>query len=264
MTDFLRWTAWPMTPPSLYGPFHLLFFLFGSVLAVLIAYVLAKRLRIHAASYDTHFNQVLFITGLLLIIGELYKQSMYYFVIHPHTYDWWLFPFQLCSLPMYLCPLLFLIHTPEKHRLFCTFLLDFNMMGAVATFIDPSGIFHKYWTLTLHGILWHLILIFIGFFILFSNKADLSFRGFMDTLPIFACFCLIAEFLNMLLHNYDNINLFYISPWSPSTQLIFRDIDKIFGRPAGIGIYILAMTAGAALIHRLAGLLSRHMQKDCL
>lgn len=251
LTAFLKWTAWPMTAPSLYGPFHLIFFLAGTILALLAAWFL------RVPDSTLKFHQILVLTGLILIVGELYKQLMNFSIVNEQNYDWWIFPFQLCSLPMYLCPLLPLIHNPKRHRILCTFLLDFNMMGAIATFIDPSGIFHSYWTLTLHGIIWHLILIFIGFFILFSHQADLTHQGFFSTLPLFAVFCVIAELLNALLHSHGNINLFYISPWEMSTQLIFGDIDRLLGRPAGIGIYILAMIAGAALIHYLSALFEK-------
>ena len=135
---------------------------------------------------------------------------MNFYVVNDHVYDWWIFPFQLCSLPMYLCPLLIMIHNKKRHRILCTFLLDFNMMGAVATFIDPSGIFHPYWMLTLHGILWHLMLIFVGFVIIFSHEADLTTRGFLRTLPLFAFFCLAAEVLNGILHRFSAANLFYL------------------------------------------------------
>ena len=145
-----------------------------------------------------------------------------------------------------------LIHNEKRHRILCTFLLDFNMMGAVATFIDPSGIFHPYWTLTLHGVLWHLMLIFVGFVIIFSRKADLTTKGFLRTLPLFAFFCLAAEVLNSILHRFSAANLFYISPWEMSTQLLFGDIDRTLGRPVGIILYILAMIAGAWLIHNTA------------
>lgn len=249
LTAFLRWTAWSMAIPSLYGPFHLISFFAGTVLAVLAAWLL------RSPDSPNRFNRILAVTGFILISGEIYKQLMNYLVINSQSYDWWLFPFQLCSLPMYLCPLLPLIHNPKRHRILCTFLLDFNMMGAIATFIDPSGIFHNYWTLTLHGIIWHLILIFIGFFILFSVRADLTQRGFASTLPLFAFFCFIAELLNAALHSLGNINLFYISPWEMSTQLFFSSIDRLLGRPAGICLYILSMIAGALLIHRLAALI---------
>lgn len=250
----LRLTAWPMTPPVLYGPFHLLAAFGGSAAAIWAAWIFSPKdhpntnTRIHQQKFD----QIMLISGIILLIGELYKQLMNFYVVNDHVYDWWIFPFQLCSLPMYLCPLLIMIHNEKRHRILCTFLLDFNMMGAVATFIDPSGIFHPYWMLTLHGILWHLMLIFVGFVIIFSHEADLTTRGFLQTLPLFAFFCLAAEVLNGILHRFSAANLFYISPWEMSTQLLFGDIDRILGRPIGILLYILAMAAGAWLIHNVA------------
>ena len=250
----LRLTAWPMTPPVLYGPFHLLAAFGGSAAAIWAAWLFSPKdhpntnTRIHQQKFD----RIMLISGVILLIGELYKQLMNFYVVNDHVYDWWIFPFQLCSLPMYLCPLLIMIHNAKRHRILCTFLLDFNMMGAVATFIDPSGIFNPYWMLTLHGILWHLMLIFVGFVIIFSHEADLTTRGFLRALPLFAFFCLAAEVLNGILHRFSAANLFYISPWEMSTQLLFGDIDRILGRPIGILLYILAMAAGAWLIHNVA------------
>ena len=251
LQDILQATAWPMTPPGLYGPFHLLMAFGGGAVAILMAR------KFSSEKNHQKFDRIMLISGLILLIGEVYKQLMNYFIVNDHLYDWWIFPFQLCSLPMYLCPLLPFIHNAKRHRILCTFLLDFNMMGAIATFIDPSGIFHPYWTLTLHGIFWHLMLIFIGFVILFSHEADLSKKGFIQTLPLFGCFCLLAEIFNCILHQFSSANLFYISPWEISTQLLFGDIDRLLGRPVGIALYILAMIAGALLIHCLSEKISR-------
>ena len=250
----LRLTSWPMTPPVLYGPFHLIAAFGGSAIAILAAWRFSSINNCNTNNRDNRrsFDQIMLVSGVILLIGELYKQLMNFYIVNNHAYDWWIFPFQLCSLPLYLCPLLILIHNEKRHRILCTFLLDFNMMGAVATFIDPSGIFHPYWTLTLHGVLWHLMLIFVGFVIIFSRKADLTTKGFLRTLPLFAFFCRAAEVLNSILHRFSAANLFYISPWEMSTQLLFGDIDRTLGRPVGILLYILAMIAGAWLIHNTA------------
>lgn len=250
----LRLTSWPMTPPVLYGPFHLIAAFGGSAIAILAAWRFSSINNCNTNNRDNRrsFDQIMLVSGVILLIGELYKQLMNFYIVNNHAYDWWIFPFQLCSLPLYLCPLLILIHNEKRHRILCTFLLDFNMMGTVATFIDPSGIFHPYWTLTLHGVLWHLMLIFVGFVIIFSRKADLTTKGFLRTLPLFAFFCLAAEVLNSILHRFSAANLFYISPWEMSTQLLFGDIDRTLGRPVGILLYILAMIAGAWLIHNTA------------
>jgi hypothetical protein len=203
-------------------------------------------------------NIVFTVTGLILGLGELYKQLFYYYIINDQHYDWWLFPFQLCSLPIYLCLLLPLIRNTRIRRILCTFLLDFNMMGGIATFIDPSGILHGYWTLTLHGLIWHLILIFLGIYIVMSRQADLSWKGFLSTLPLFALTCLIAEIFNTRFHLLGSINMFYISPYEMSTQLLFSDIDNRLGRPVGIALYILAMIGGALLIHSVSRKYTQH------
>ena len=44
--------------------------------------------------------------GLLLLCAELWKQYVLTFRIGGGAYQWWYFPFQLCSLPMYLCLLI--------------------------------------------------------------------------------------------------------------------------------------------------------------
>lgn len=248
MAAFLQWTAWTMTTPPLYGAFHLLFFIVGTAAAVGLA------LLLYSFSDRITFNQVIGCTGLLLAVGEIYKQLFYYYILNEHSYDWWLFPFQLCSLPMYLCLALPFIHQMRLRKIICTFLVDFNMMGAIAAFIDPSGILHGYWTLTLHGLLWHLLLIFVGIYILLMHQADLTPAGFRQTLPLFAVFSAIAEILNIVLHRMGTVNLFYISPYVPSTQLIFKDIDRLLGRPAGIILYLIAILAGAGLIHAICSL----------
>lgn len=67
-------------------------------------------------------------------------------------YDWWFFPFQLCSLPMYLCLLLpFLKHKSMKTAV-CTFLQDFNLLGGLAALIVSEGFRGIHWTLTLHRV----------------------------------------------------------------------------------------------------------------
>ncbi len=251
-------TAWRMTAPTAYGQFHVISVIFGTAVAILAAWLLRSP---HSTR---KFNRIMFVTGALLILGELYKQMMYYVVIYDYSYDWQLLPIQLCSLPMYLCPLLPFVRSEKAHRVICTFVLDFNVMGAIAVFIDPSDIFKSYVTLTIHGVVWHLAIIFAGLMILFSGQADLTARGFLSTLPVFAGFCAAAEVLNVLLRDLGSVNYFYISPYIMSHQIVFSDIEDSLGRPAGICVYILAMMAGALLMHSLAALYQFRHKSNCM
>ena len=93
----LRLTAWPMTPPVLYGPFHLLAAFGGGAAAIWAAWLFSPKdhpntnTRIHQQKFD----RIMLISGIILLIGELYKQLMNFYVVNDHVYDWWIFPFQL-------------------------------------------------------------------------------------------------------------------------------------------------------------------------
>ena len=103
----LQAAAWPIQAPEPYSAFHILLCAAGIPLAVF----LARRL----ARICLHPRGVLFICGLVLAVSELYKQSFLYFIVSQGRYNWWYFPFQLCSVPMYLCLILPLFRHPS-HR----------------------------------------------------------------------------------------------------------------------------------------------------
>ena len=137
------------------------------------------KLLYHVRSLpDRTYDRILFSCGLFLLLTECYKQCFLYFIIDKRHYDWWFFPFQLCSLPMYLCLLLpFLKHKSMKTAV-CTFLQDFNLLGGLAALIVSEGFRGIHWTLTLHGYIWHLLLVFIGLFVFAGRRSDLCRHGF--------------------------------------------------------------------------------------
>lgn len=47
-------------------------------------------------------KRIFFSMGLLLFASELWKQCTLTFILNDGIYDFWYFPFQLCSIPMYL------------------------------------------------------------------------------------------------------------------------------------------------------------------
>ena len=100
--SILRVTAWPMTPPAPYSAFHILLTLFGAGLAVFFARIFRKKIRSTSAP-EPYFRRILFSCGVLLALMELYKQAFLYVIEFDSHFNWWYFPFQLCSVPMYIC-----------------------------------------------------------------------------------------------------------------------------------------------------------------
>ena len=251
MTALLQLTARPMTLPPLWGSFHILFLVLGAIAALIFS-------RLAAGCGERGARRIYLTVFVILAAGEIYKQLFSYYIVMKGSYDWWIFPFQLCSMPIYLTPLAAFLPDGRARRTICTFLMDFSLLGAIATLAYPAGIMREYLALTLHGFLWHIVLLFLGLFILMHGDADLSARGFFRTLPLFGLCCALAELFNCLFHSRGEINMFYISPFEISTQPVFSDIDRILSRPAGIALYLLAAAAGAGLLHFLAGRCSRH------
>ena len=254
LQSILRMTAWPMTPPVPYSAFHILLTVFGAGFAVSFARFFGKKIR-SMASPEPYFRHILFSCGVLLALMELYKQAFLYVIEFHGHFDWWYFPFQLCSLPMYLC--LLLPFVPHKYqRIFCTFMYNYNLLGAVMVFIDPSGLMHPYWTLTLHGFIWHILLIFIGLLIAFSRMVLPTAKGFWQSTAVFAVGCVIATIINVTSHPYGNADMFYITPYYATTQIVYSQIAAKFGIFAGNAVYVLSIILGAWLLHLVYEILS--------
>lgn len=94
-----------MVPPRPYSAFHICIMAVGFLAAVLAAYFLSRKTE------RKFFIRLLFFCGVILAASEIYKQLFLYYVVNQEQYDWWYFPFQLCSLPMYFCLLLPLVKT---------------------------------------------------------------------------------------------------------------------------------------------------------
>lgn len=244
METFLEKTAWPMAVPEPGSAFHLLFVLFGLAAALW----LSRRAAAFCRKNEKAPFRFLLLCGLILAAGELYKQLFLYEIVNGGRYNWWYFPFQLCSTPMYLCLLLPLFQRRRRAAgLLFTYLQDFSLLGGVMALAEPSGLFHPYWTLTLHGLLWHILLVFLGLTIFRAGLADPGVRGYARTLPLLFLFCLIATAINVA--TGGQADMFYISPYYPVTQVVFHRLSLLFGTPAGIALYLLALCLGGLLTH---------------
>ena len=85
--------------PRLFGAVHLTL----SAAAVLLAVFCALRAKRLSAAGRL---RLISMCGWGLVVLEAYKQLFLFFVVNGRHYDWWFFPFQLCSVPMYMCILM--------------------------------------------------------------------------------------------------------------------------------------------------------------
>lgn len=186
-----------------------------------------------------------------MLISEIWKQYCLTYIINNGTYNWWYFPFQLCSIPMYVCLVFPWCRSSKIRGLLLAFLMDFGLLGGIFTFFDTSGMYYRYFPLTFHSFAWHILLIFLGIRAGLSKESDRSKQGFLRCACLFLACCLIATLINFLFHPYGQINMFYISPYYSMGQVVFRDIARLLGNNEGILIYIASIITGAGILHLL-------------
>jgi hypothetical protein len=196
-------------------------------------------------------DRFFFLAGILMLASEIWKQICLTFVVNHHSYSWWHFPFQLCSIPMYLCLILPWIRLPKLRSACLAFLMDFGLLGGIFAFFDTSGMHYSWMPLTLHSFLWHIVLILLGVRAGLYSRPYSSWKTYGYCVWLYLACCLTATILNTCFYPLGTINLFYISPYYPMTQRVFGDIADIVGNTAGILIYVGATIAGAGLFHKI-------------
>lgn len=133
----------------------------------------------------------------------------------------------------------------------CTFMQDYSILGGVTALIISEGFSNIHWTLTVHGYVWHILLILLSVLIALTGRADVSRKGFLHTLPLFFTFTTIALIINVAAPGHGRANMFYISPYYPTPQPIFHEIALALGIwPANI-MYLLTIVFGGFIVHQL-------------
>ena len=242
LRDFIEMTAWEMEKPAAYGAFHLTFTFVGLAISIALALLFRK--------FDKKGNRIVLMScGIFLVLTEIYKQLFYYYHMGNGSYQWWIFPFQLCSVPMYLCLIAPWLKPGKVQRGMYTFMMTFNLLGGLMAFIEPSGIVHEHWSLTLHAFIWHMMLIFIGLYLGFSKFGGKTMKDYLLAIATFCGLCVIAFAFNLLLWDVSggSVNNFYIGP-AISPLAVFKGIATKSGWLACTLHYIPSLSAGAFLL----------------
>lgn len=253
--DVLNMAAWRMEPPQLFGSFHIAASLITAVLAVLAAVFFARR-----ADIEKNVRKTLVLAGWLLLILEVYKQYFLYYIVNEGAFDCWFFPFQLCSMPMYLCMLLPFLKDESRVTLM-TFMGGYIFISATATLIYPEDILRPYISLTVHGFIWHGLLLFMSLLIIFTGCTDAGPRGLRGAAVLFVIQCVIALNINIVAEPvmpairaahpsvaHDWAAMFYLNPFHISPQPVISTIQETAGIPAGLVIYVIVIAAVSSMV----------------
>lgn len=251
LDNFFEASLLPMTPPPSYGWFHILYTLIAFSLCGLIAWKI-RKINDKAAGW------LIFGLGFFLSLTEVYKQLFLFFNSDNHTYNWGELPFQLCSVPMYLCLIAPWLKPGKLQRGMYSFMALFNLLGGGISFAEPSGLLLHDWFSTVHALFWHTSLVFLGLFLCFSQRGGTRKGDYPGAAITFVSLCGIALLINTLVQNLlgKHINMFFVGP-GESPIIVFKQFCQWFGWPVNTLIYIFAVCLGAYLIYLLIQLIQK-------
>lgn len=242
---FFESIAYPMEIIPSYGWFHISYTILGFLFCGFLSWKL-KELE------EKKAIKLLFGLGVVLILSEIVKQMFYYFVMMDNAYSWGDFPFQLCSVPMYLCVLLPFVKSEKTKRSMYSFMCLYNLLGGAISFAEPSGLLLDHWFLTIHALFWHMALVFIGLFILISKRGGITQEDYIGSTKVFLVLCGIAFGLNCFVQYglHEHMNMFFVGPGN-SPIAVFKQFSQWFGWYINTPIYIFAVCLGAYLVFLL-------------
>lgn len=192
-----------------------------------------------------------------LLILESYKQLLSLFSLDGDafsiSYGWMDFPFQLCSAPLYVLPLIAFLPSGKVREAFVAFYGSFVLLGGLAVCIYPGNVFVRTLGINAHTMIWHGSQVVLGIYFnlrrFYENKSlDLK-KYFKSALPIFLSFVAVALTLNVVgylllsANGIDDVfNMFFISPYFECIFPVLKTIQAYTPYPVFLFSYILILS----------------------
>ena len=252
MTSAWKWDPafLPASGGRMYGWF---FWMWTGILLLLLAACLCLIRRKGPGVCD----RLVFGFGLALAVAEVYKQV--FFTKVTGTYQWDLFPWQLCSVPMYASMLFPLVRNKKLKEAGYRFLAFYGLTAGAISLALPDGLYWEYVTITCHSFFWHVSLTLIGILLIVSRGYARSLAAMKrELLPAFAVFGTVTGIALLLntgawssyfrFHPEQTFNMFCVSPFYRSSLQVFMNIQPHVPYPVFLLLYLFAATLGACLV----------------
>ena len=242
-----------METPLPYGWFHLLWFALSFL-------ALIPLCRYPKNPSDAHVRRVVWITALVVAVLEVYKQINYTFSYEngiAADYQWYAFPFQFCSTPMYVGLLAGIIKKGKVHESLCAYLATYAMFAGLSVMVYPTSVFISTIGINIQTMICHGSMITVGIYLFYSGYVPLKHKTILKALPVFAVNVGIAVLLNEIAHatgllERETFNMFFVSPYCEPHLPVYSLVQGVVPFPLCLVIYIMGFTAAAYLVLLIA------------
>lgn len=250
--SFLRWLVdilqAKMPEAVSYGWFHLMWVVIIAVVTTLLC------IKFKNCS-DKTMRRITLIIAITLIVFDLYKQITYDGNLEfseelgkfTFDYDWYAFPFQLCSTPHYVLPFIIFLPDSRVRDAFIGFMMFFSLVGGLCVFAYPEDCLVSTISVNIQTMLHHGMQITLAVFYAVHERRKLNIRYYLRAIPVFVCFMLTAFSLNLIVDaifraqgitGAEGFNMFYIGPIVDCSLPVLNIIYPLVPYPVFFCLYL--------------------------
>lgn len=250
-----------MTTPLSYGWFHLV-----SIFLVIIATILICIFLRNC--HEKAFRIFVFVCWTIIFVLEIYKQIVFSFEnnngIANWDYQWYAFPFQFCSLQLYLLPFIIFLKNCKLRDAIIAFILSFSFFGGLVVYIYPGDVFVQTIGINIQTMIHHGFQIIFGIFFAIYFRKKLNLRFFVSAVFVFISCVAIALTLNLLAPYFttESFNMFYISPYINCTLPVLSTIYSSVPYLIFLLIYIFGFSLAAFVIFLIFSIAIKFIKKN--
>jgi hypothetical protein len=213
-----------MKEPTNYSWFHLLFWVVVIGLTIFLCSTY-KNPELKTV------RKILKVFTYTLIGFEIYKQLVFSYSIVEGSviwnYQWYIFPFQFCSTPMYAG--LIAVHAKKEsiRQKALAFLATYSVFAGLAVMLYPNDVFVSEIGINIQTMVHHGSMLVIGVYLLYSRVVPIKLETIKKASIIFGIFLFIALILNIIVYKAnikEVFNMFYISPYYQCTLPVLNRI----------------------------------------
>ena len=263
MKAMLEWTWGDINNgdvgPGAFSWFHLLWIGIMIVACIAIGLTVARKRSPKA-------DRIVVAAFSVVLLGcEVFKQ-LFWFEFYEY-YRFEIFPFQFCSVPIYVAIFASVIPWGKAREICYRFLAFYGIIGGLAVMLVPHAVLYTYFVpMSLHAMLWHTVLVVMGVYLIISRGYGRRIREMLAPAITFLGFVALAVVGNVLVYHLylntdacqpgDNLSMFYISPYQP-TQLPLLGAVQEFSYPLFLLSYLVLFNGFALIVWGISHLVRK-------
>ncbi len=239
-----------MPVPALYGWYHFLWLGIVAGLTVLLC------TRYRSCRPET-VQKVVFGVAAVVFLLEIYKQTVYTLSVEGGVlaadFQWYAFPWQFCSTPMYAGLLTGVFRKGKIHDALYAYLATFVVFAGLCVMIYPGDVYIDLIGINIQTMVCHGSMIVVGIWLLVTKIVPLGWKTVGKAALVFTAAVAIAVLLNELMWysgilGDETFNMFFVSRHFPGTLPVYSLVQQVVPYPWCLVLYIAGFTAAACLM----------------